>query len=200
MDPAVGLVSAYLELCGYFVLAELPVRQPEGGGFRDVTDVDIVAVRFPHLPAVQIRDSYALLLGSDSDLQSFASGVDVIVGEVKEGSASINPALRRESVIAFVLHRLNCCPPEQILSRAQSIATTGSAEMEMAPGLPCRLRMVVFAGKGSGSAQAAMTLSLEHCAEFVQGRLRAAEEGLQSAHWKDPTLGLLALLEKIKSG
>ena len=48
MDTVVGLVKAYLELCGYFVLAELPVRAPEGGTYRDVTDLDIVAVRFPH--------------------------------------------------------------------------------------------------------------------------------------------------------
>lgn len=47
MDTAVGLVKTYLELCGYFVLAELPVRAVTGGTYRDVTDVDIIAVRFP---------------------------------------------------------------------------------------------------------------------------------------------------------
>jgi hypothetical protein len=45
VNTAVGLVKAYLELCGYFVLAELPVREAGGGGYRDVTDVDVLAVR-----------------------------------------------------------------------------------------------------------------------------------------------------------
>lgn len=47
MDTAVGLVRAYLELSGYFVLAELPVRTLRGGRARAVTDLDILAVRFP---------------------------------------------------------------------------------------------------------------------------------------------------------
>jgi len=50
MDIAVGLVKAYLELCGYFGLAELPVRTANGGTYHDVTDLDIIAVRFRHPP------------------------------------------------------------------------------------------------------------------------------------------------------
>ena len=47
MDTAVGLVKSYLGLAGYFVLAELPVRERASEHHRDVTDLDIVAVRFP---------------------------------------------------------------------------------------------------------------------------------------------------------
>ena len=50
MDTAVGLVRAYLELAGYFVLAELPVRAVDPDGARDLTDLDVVAVRFPRAP------------------------------------------------------------------------------------------------------------------------------------------------------
>ena len=50
MDTAVAVVKAYLELCGYFVLAELPVRGRDKRGYHDVTDIDILAVRFPHQP------------------------------------------------------------------------------------------------------------------------------------------------------
>ena len=50
MDTAVALVKAYLELCGYFVLAELPVRGRDKRGYHDVTDIDILAMRFPNRP------------------------------------------------------------------------------------------------------------------------------------------------------
>jgi len=59
MDTAVGLVKAYLELCGYFVLAELPVRAVQHGAYHDVTDLDTVAVRFPH-PHVALPQRVAL--------------------------------------------------------------------------------------------------------------------------------------------
>ena len=111
MDTAVGLVKTYLELCGYVVLAELPVRAPEGGTYRDVTDLDIVAVRFPHPPLAlprRLARPLAVFLGVDPALESFEAGVDVIVGEVKEGRTRLNPALRREETIAFALRRLGC--------------------------------------------------------------------------------------------
>jgi hypothetical protein len=50
MDTAVAIVRTYLELSGYFVLSELPVRAPDKRGYHDVTDLDVVAVRFPHPP------------------------------------------------------------------------------------------------------------------------------------------------------
>lgn len=99
MDTAVGLVKAYLELGCYFVLAELPVRVAEGGTYRDITDLDIIAVRFPHPPVVlpqRVARPLDVFLGSDPVLGGFETGVDVIVGEVKEGRARLNPALRHE--------------------------------------------------------------------------------------------------------
>ena len=92
MDTAVGVVKAYLELCGYLVLAELPVREAEGGGYRDVTDLNIVAVRFPHPPvglSRHVTSPLEVFLGVDPALQVCAEGADVIVGEVKEGHARL---------------------------------------------------------------------------------------------------------------
>ncbi len=120
MDAPVGVVKAYLELCGYFVLSELPLRLPDRHGYRDVTDIDIVAVRFPHPPKPQIEwDPLALLLGSDPELHSLTDGVDVIIGEVKAGHAHINPALRWEAVVAFALRCLGCCPEPEVPSQAR---------------------------------------------------------------------------------
>lgn len=100
MDTAVGLVKSYLELCGYFVLAELPVRAlgEAGQGYRDVTDLDVVAVRFPHPPyELSGRDERPLevFLGANPALVSFTQGLNIIIGEVKEGKGRLNPALRQ---------------------------------------------------------------------------------------------------------
>jgi hypothetical protein len=82
VDAAVGLVKAYLEQCGYFVLTELPLREPAGDGYRDVTDVDIIAVRFPYVPVPEghQHDALDLLLALDPTLETFEEGVDVVIG------------------------------------------------------------------------------------------------------------------------
>lgn len=48
MDTAVALVQAYLRVNGYFTVAEYPVVEATGGGrHRSLTDIDILAFRFP---------------------------------------------------------------------------------------------------------------------------------------------------------
>ena len=215
MDTAVGLVKAYLELCGYFVLTELPVRAADNHGYHDVTDVDIIAVRFPHAPICRprnVRRPLKVFLGIDPELGSFEAGVDLLVGEVKEGKARVNPALRRTETVAFALRRVGCCPEAKVDEQAWMIAQAGAKEMAMPGGLHCRVRLVAFAGHGSAAepgghgehgvqgvqgVQGVHTISLAHCSEYISGRLREARDVLQGVHFKDPTLGLLALQEKL---
>ncbi len=88
MSVAVGLVRAYLELSGYFVLSELPVRALQANRADDVTDLDIVAVRFPHRhlrEGAAAEEPLDLYLGLDPALGADEEGIDVIIGEVKEG-------------------------------------------------------------------------------------------------------------------
>jgi len=48
MDHAVALVQAYLQLNGYFTSAEYPIIAGTGRArFRTITDIDILAFRFP---------------------------------------------------------------------------------------------------------------------------------------------------------
>jgi hypothetical protein len=200
MDTAVGLVKAYLELCGYFVLAELPVRASDEHSYHDVTDVDIIAVRFPHTPiAVPHRVTRPLdvFLDADPTLQTFDKGVDIILGEVKEGRARLNPALRRAETIAFALRRLGCCPETQIAAEAQAIARTGQHEMYMTGLMYCRIRLVAFAGYGTATEPGVVTIPLSHCAEFIAERLHNARDVLAGTHFKDPILSLFALQEKL---
>jgi hypothetical protein len=170
MDTAVGVVKAYLELCGYFVLAELPVREAEGGGYRDVTDLDIVAVRFPHPPRALSRtvgSPLEVFLGIDSALQVCEEGVEVIVGEVKEGRARLNHALRRLDPLVFALRRVGCCPEDRLNGEAQAILRAGHREMAMPGQVRCHVRLVVFAGFGDAGERGVLTISLAHCARFI---------------------------------
>lgn len=86
---------------------------PDEHGYHDVTDVDVIAVRFPHEPHALSRWAARpldVLLGADPELGSLEDGLDVLVGEVKESEARLNPALRRRETLAFALRRAGCCP------------------------------------------------------------------------------------------
>ena len=49
MEISVGLVQAYLRVNGYFTVAEYPVIEAvQRGKYRTVTDLDILAFRFPN--------------------------------------------------------------------------------------------------------------------------------------------------------
>lgn len=201
MDTAVGLVKAYLELCGYFVLAELPVRAPDEHDYHDVTDIDLTAVRFPHEPHALSRRAARPLdvfLGVDPELGSFEEGLDVVIGEVKEGEARLNPALRRREVVAFALRRAGCCPEKEVEEEAARIIRHGQRELTMPAGMRCRVRLVAFGGYSGTGERAVRVLSLGHCAGFIERRLRDGRDVLAGVQFKDPVLGLFALQDKLQ--
>ena len=200
MDTAVAVVKAYLELCGYFVLAELPVRGQDKHGYHDVTDIDILAVRFAHQPHPlkgPMAQPLHVLLGKDPELGMFEDGLDVIVGEVKESRARINPPLRRREVVAFALRRVGCCPEESIEEEAQRIVQDGQRGHKMPGGMRCCVRLVVFAGFKHSKQKPARYVSLDHCANFIAGRFREGREVLGGAQFQDSVLGLFALQDKL---
>lgn len=202
MDSAVGQVRAYLELSGYFVLAELPVRTLRGDRARNVTDLGLLAVRFPHMPDAlhrRVRRPLEVFLGADAALGSTEDRLDVIIGEVKEGRARLNPALYREQTIAFALRRVGCRPEPDVQTEARGVARRGTRDMEIPGYARGRVRLVAFAGYEAVSEAGVTTISLAHCAEFITQRLREAADVLAGIQFKDATLGFLALQEKLKA-
>lgn len=200
MDTAVSLVKAYLELCGYFVLSELPVRAPDEQGYHDVTDIDVLAVRFPHEPqALSPRAARPLdvLLGIDPELGSFEHGLDVLIGEVKEGEARLNPALRRRETVAFALRRAGCCPEAAVDDEAERVVRDGQRDLMMPAGMRCRVRLVAFGGHRGAGGHPGRQVALSHCATFIEQRLRAGHDVLAGVQFKDAVLGLFALQQKI---
>lgn len=199
MDPSTKLVKAYLELCGYFVLAPPPIRGADHAGYVDATDLEVIAVRFPHASRDLVRGDTRpldLFMGSDPILEPF-DGVDVLVGEVREGAAGLNPSLRRAQTVAFALRRVGCCRASAVEGEAWRVVEQGSSVMPMPGGLPCRVRQIAFAGRGIAAEHGALTISLNHCAKFVAYRLEEGREVLAGAQFMDSVRGLIALHDRI---
>ena len=99
MDTAVGLVQAYLRINGFFTVTEYPIIARSQAGGRMLTDMDILAVRFPGaqrwIPDAE-RQGEALPI--DPRLADDDESMFMIIGEVKEGRpASMTWLIRNRS-------------------------------------------------------------------------------------------------------
>ena len=131
MDTAVALVQAYLHINGYFTVAEYPVFEAyRGDQARAVTDLDILAVRFAGAGHELVRRQRKHTGGdeplvADPMLGALDDRTDMIVGEVKEGAARFNPAMRDPVVLAVALKRFGCCGPGDSRSLIQELLDRG---------------------------------------------------------------------------
>jgi hypothetical protein len=86
MDTAVALVQCYLRVNGYFTVSEYPVIEAlDGAQHREMTDLDILAFRFPHAGHLIARGPmdvhhHASLFSPDTALGADPDEADMIVG------------------------------------------------------------------------------------------------------------------------
>ncbi|HZD04532.1 MAG TPA: hypothetical protein VE173_06430 [Longimicrobiales bacterium] len=203
MNAGVSLVQAYLGLNGYLTVAEFPVIQGQkGGGYEEVTDLDVLGVRFPHavhvIPRGRPGPEDDLRLEADGALGPAGDAVDVIIGEVKEGKARLNDATRHCEVLYAALSRVGCVPPsllDRVITdlQARGEARVGPDETAVAS----RIRLMAFGDGKSGKRNTYSVLSLEQVAAFVKGYLKRYHTVLHPADLSDPVLGLLHLLRKL---
>ncbi len=91
MDNAVALVQTYLHVNGYFTVAEYPIiGSGRHGDYRTVTELDILAFRFPGATRLVPRlpgrgDDSAEREEPDPVLGTPADQADMLIGEVKDG-------------------------------------------------------------------------------------------------------------------
>ena len=198
MDTAVALVQTYLQLNGYFTVTEFPVIESAGRGGRSVTDLDILAVRFRNAGYDVMRGQHRRTMPggpveTDPALGCPAGEPDMIVGEVKEGTAHFNAATLDPPVLEIALSRFGCCPPAHAPEIARQLLERGEAKTPSGH----RIRMVAFGGAEQPHRERQWrTVPMSHVIRFIRTFLREHWDVLHHAQFKDSTLGLLALLEK----
>jgi hypothetical protein len=204
MNPAVSLIRAYLELNGYFTVVEQSVVRGEARGrFREITDLDVLALRFPRAQSVVPRGRPGLAddirLTVDRTLDISADCMDLIIGEIKEGKPQVNHALRSDDVLYTAVARFGCCPEPEIDRVVDELQREGEARLrDGVEGIPCRIRLVAFGGGESGRRKDYTVVSMRDAARFVQEHIRRNHHILNPATVRDPVLGLLHLLRKLE--
>lgn len=198
MDTAVALVQAYLHVNGYFTVTEFPVLEAlTDTEARTVTDLDILALRFTNAGDHLVHGpTHAALhaAGTDPVLATPQSGHDMIVGEVKEGAARLNRAMRDPGVLEVALARFGCCPPEDAHEVTRELLANGHAENHAGQ----TVRIIAFGDTKDepSSHSGRTTVSMRHVVEYLQGYLSQHWPVLRHAQVRDPAFGTLALLEK----
>lgn len=202
MDHAVSLVQAYLQLNGYFTSAEYPIVAGAGrNGFRTITDIDILAFRFPAgFPTATTphrRDPQGLDVSDiDPGLGVPPDTIDMIIGEVKEGKVGINSGVRDPAVLKAVIGRFGDSAEEadrvvtELLNRGLATLPSGYA-----------VRLVAFGAFPPGSeVPPCRIISLGHVLTFLQAYVRKHWHVLRHLQFKDPAFGFLMTLEKARRG
>jgi hypothetical protein len=199
MDIAVNLVESYLRLNGYLTLSEFEVqeRKPDGT-FRAITDVDIMALRFPG--AVFAGDPHVgpdtrLLLLDDPELRLEESQIDVIIGEVKQGDAEFNPGIRNHKVLHQMLRRVQWLIDAELPPIVDDLASKDVCVAPTRGGGEVRIRLVAF-GRAPGNDL--NTLTLDHMIDTLVGFFASAEQAFRPIQFSDPAPAMLRLL--LKSG
>ncbi len=211
MDPAVQIVRAYLQLNGYFTICEFPVveRSVRGGRYSAATDIDVLALRFPHA-AHEIhvrppgkgrttgphRPEQTVHLDADPALRIPDDRLDMIIGEVKHGRAEANPRLLDPLVLETAISRTGCCPPAAVRRTVERLARQGHAELDHGDGLRCRVRLMAFGGVASGGGKVEV-MRLQHAAGFIHKHLWKYDRELKPARFGDPMVDLFQLFQKL---
>ncbi len=185
MDIAVALVRAYLQLNGYFTIAEYPVVRKLGDGrFRTLTEVDIAAF---HLPGGEPD------FAPDPALHVPDDRPDMIIGEVKEGAATINEAANDSEVLAKILKRFGCCSVEEARKTARQLLNDGRAVTRAGHSV----RLVAF-GSSVTEPLPYLTVMLSDVVAYVDRYIAENWEVVRTSGSKDPIFGVMVLLAKAR--
>jgi hypothetical protein len=200
MDHAVALVQAYLQLNGYFTSAEYPIIAGTArSGFRTITDIDILAFRFPAgepIARTARRSPKGLDLSDlDPGLAVPTGSIDMIIGEVKEGRVGINSGIRDPEVLRTVINRFGQVSDSNAV--VNQLLRSGSAEIPPA----YSVRLIAFGSFPPGApVPPCRIISLGHVLEFLQAYVQRHWAMLRHLQFKDPAFGFLMTLEKARRG
>ena len=203
MDHGVALVQSYLQLNGYFTSAESPIISSMGRrGFRTITDIDLLAFRFPSgfggpqsVPVPKRAPREIDRSELDSGLGTAPDMIDMIIGEVKEGRVGINSSARDPEVLKTVISRLGQTGEEE--RAVADLLRTGVANV----GTGVVIRFIAFGAFPPGApVPPCRIISLGHVVEYLQSYVRKHYGMLRHLQLKDPAFGFMLAMEKAKRG
>ena len=111
-------------------MAEFPILEGSHGQFHEVTDLDMLAFRFPgagHLAGARMATEASFEV--DHELHVPSGQADMIIGEVKEGAPKLNAAARKPAVLAAALSRFGCCSLSEAPETVDNLAREGRASL-----------------------------------------------------------------------
>jgi len=195
MDSAVELVRSYLKINGYFVITDYPVVEAIGHAqVRSITDLDILAVRFPGAGRLVPQGEHGEMIGTvDPELKTNSTQVEFIIGEVKQGAARLNRGAHDPAVIRAALARFGSCPHNQTKDVVEDLLTSGLTTTPNGH----HIRMMIFASyieKNPGYGIHVITLG--HMQHFITAYLREHWDILHETQFSDPAMNFLMMLEK----
>jgi len=196
MDAAVGLVQAYLRLNGYFTVTEYPVVARTTHGGTTLTDIDVLGVRFPGAQRWIPEKGRGRALPTDPELGLVNEGLEMIIGEVKEGQARLNRGAYSLRVVETAIRRFGCCARDPAAT-ARAVVEGHTAETVAGGGMPCHIRMVVFAGSEGEATSRYRVILLRHAFAFVSDHLRRYGDVFLRTQLKDEVLDVMALWVKV---
>jgi len=205
MDHAVALVEAYLHVHGYLTVAEYPVLESvRSGPIRMATDIDIVGFRLPRSggiqPADRRRDSKLARVETfspDPVLESPADRAELVMAEVKEGRAALNPAARDPAVLSAVLARFGGVAIDDLEEAVESLLRRGRARIS--PQADARL-LAFGSTTGEESGRGPVMVPLGHVVRFLRDYMHEHWATLRHVRIANPAIGFLAALEKAERG
>ncbi len=202
MDVSTSLVQAYLHVNGYFTATDYPlVELQRGRAPRTLTDFDMLAVRFgtsaDQLRQAEHRAGAERVKGpvsgrTDPVLGCSDDRTDMVVAEIKQGRAQVNPGARNRHALAAALARFGCCGLREAPGLVQALLQRGRAQGESQH----VIRMVLFASRGEQAPRGWHWVHLDHVFRYLDSYLRQSRDVLGSVDLHDPALSWLALLHK----
>jgi hypothetical protein len=194
MDNAVALVTAYLHINGYFTVAEYPVVEAvSNGGYRTVTDLDILAFRFAGSGRLMRHAGSGWLLAPPHPTLGVGRDqADMVIGEVKEGRAELNQGTTDRDVLRAALTRFGCCPADDVGGEVDALMRHGRATTPVGH---C-IRLVAFGSMAPDGSHKYEVILLGHIVRFLREYMNEHWEVLHASESKDPALGFLMTVEK----
>ncbi|MDK1018451.1 MAG: hypothetical protein QGD89_03495 [Actinomycetota bacterium] len=198
MDTAVALVRSYLQTNGFFTVTEYPILESIGESTRNVTDVDVLALRFPGAGGIgDDSPTGGLRIDPDPELDLSEGRVEVIIGEVKEGTAELNRAARDPAVVRAALRRFGAMRPEVESELVRELIETGVAFHPVG----IRLRQMVFATKPPVAHRYSYRwMDIGKIASWMTEQVQEHWDQMKMIQSKDPALSFLLLFEKARRG